>query len=85
MYLLILLKEIGKSSLKTETAENIQKMNYLILTISTKPQIFNYSHLKQSNQRHYSIFILHRRWTVSEFLLINIVFIKHTYTIFAEG
>lgn len=25
MYLLILLKEIGKSSLKTETAENIQK------------------------------------------------------------
>ena len=85
MYLLILLQETGKSSLKTETEENIQKMDYLILTICTKPQIFNYSHLKQSNQRHYSIFILYQRWTVSVFLLVNIVFIKHTYTIFEEG
>lgn len=85
MYLLILLQETGKSSLKTETEENIQKMDYLILTICTKPQIFNYSHLKQSNQRHYSIFILHQRWTVSVFLFVNIVFIKHTYTIFEEG
>ena len=65
MYLLILLQETGKSSLKTETEENIQKMDYLILTICTKPQIFNYSHLKQSNQRHYSIFILYQRWTAS--------------------
>ena len=85
MYLLILLQETGKSSLKTETEENIQKMDYLILTICTKPQIFNYSHWKQSNQRHYSIFILYQRWTASVFLLVNIVFIKHTYTIFEKG